>query len=241
MLSLPPVAFATSAANCGQVLRVRVAGRIAGRQVPFGLRHDGQANAEGDRRDGGPDEQRTSIHSLPMDGRCGGTASGCVNISGHPPAASAVRRTSICRASRSIQAAAPTSESRMSAVPQPDPGSSGSTAAVRSPTSSRAPRRRARHPQAAVGEPRAVPRCRGGRHPPSAGRRRRASRSRRSRSPRSRWARRWPPTRCWNARASRTALCHHARLSRRAAHRLPEPAALVRPPHRAAGIALRAA
>jgi 5-oxoprolinase (ATP-hydrolysing) len=33
---------------------------------------------------------------------------------------------------------------------------------------------------------------------------------------------------------------HHARLSRRAAHRLPEPAAPVRPPHRAARAAVRA-
>ena len=41
-------------------------------------------------------------------------------------------------------------------------------------------------------------------------------------------------------KGERTAAGHHARLSRRAAHRLPEPAAPVRPPHRAARAALRA-
>src|SRR3989442_1873215 len=40
------------------------------------------------------------------------------------------------------------------------------------------------------------------------------------------------------AQGERTVLYHHARLPRRAAHRLPEPPAAVRPAHRAAGDAV---
>ena len=81
------------------------------------------------------------------------------------------------------------------------------------------------HAQAAVAQPRALPGRRRRRDPATAGPRPRRTGARRPGRPSSRWARPSPPTPCWSARASRTVLVDHQGLPRRAAHRLPEPAA----------------
>ncbi|MFM9433122.1 hypothetical protein ACFDR9_000151 [Janthinobacterium sp. CG_23.3] len=99
-------------------------------------------------------------------------------------------------------------------------------------------RRHAGDPQAAVRESGAVPRRRRGRHPPPAargGRRAHPGGAHRGRQDghhggHQRFAR-------TQGRADRAG--HHARLPRRAAHRLPEPAAAVRPADRAARAAVQ--
>ena len=102
------------------------------------------------------------------------------------------------------------------------------------------PGRRARHAQAAVGEPRALPRRRASPASASCWASRRASRSR----PSAIDAVKMGTTVATNALLERKGephgAGHHPRLPRRAAHRLPEPAAHLRPPHRAARAALRA-
>ena len=99
-------------------------------------------------------------------------------------------------------------------------------------------RRRARHPQAAVGESRALPR-RGDRgHPPPAGRGpRRADPGGPHR--RGEDGHHGRDQRAAGAQGRAHGALHHARLPRRAAHRLPEPAAHLRPPHRPARAALQ--
>ena len=119
-------------------------------------------------------------------------------------------------------------------------GSSGSTAAAPSPTSSAAPRRRAasrtsccrenpeQYRDAAVAGIRRLLGLRAGEPiTPDAGRVREDGHHGRHQ-------------RAARAQGRADAAGHHARLSRRAAHRLPGPAAPVRPPHRAARAALRA-
>ena len=104
----------------------------------------------------------------------------------------------------------------------------------------RAPARRlARHPQAAVGEPRAVSRRGDRRHPPPARRAAgRADPGRADRGGEDGHDRRHQ--RAARAQGRAHGAVHHARLPRPAAHRLPEPPAHLRPPHRAAGAALHA-
>ena len=97
-----------------------------------------------------------------------------------------------------------------------------------------------RHAQAAVRESRALSRTRRCRASASCSASPPARRFRRGASTRSRWARRSRPTRCSSARASARLLVDHARLRRRAAHRLPEPTEALRAPDRAADAALRA-
>ena len=100
------------------------------------------------------------------------------------------------------------------------------------------PRRHARHAQAAVRQPRAVPRRGRRRHPPPAGPAgRRADHARAGRVRED--GHHGGHQRAAGAQGRADAAGHHARLSRRAAHRLPEPPAPVRPPHRAARAAVQ--
>ena len=101
------------------------------------------------------------------------------------------------------------------------------------------PGRRARHPQAAVRESRAVPGRGRRRHPPPARRARgRGGAGRRPRRREDGHDRR--DQRAARAQGRAHGPRGHARLPRRPAHRLPEPAAAVRPPHRAARTAVLA-
>ena len=94
-----------------------------------------------------------------------------------------------------------------------------------------------RNPQAAFGKSRAVPRRGAGRNSPSAGRGKR--RAHPGRGHRSRQDGHYGGHQC-AARAQGRAhrVVHHARIPRRVAHRLPEPAAYFRQAHHAARTAL---
>ena len=99
------------------------------------------------------------------------------------------------------------------------------------------PRRHARDPQAAVGEPRAVSRRGDRRHPPLPRRgRRRADPGRADRGGED--GHHGRHQRAPRAQGRAHGALHHPRLPRPAAHRLPEPAAHLRPPHPHAGAAL---
>lgn len=99
-------------------------------------------------------------------------------------------------------------------------------------------RRRPGHPQAAVGKPRALPRCGRGGHPPPAGaaaRRAGHARPRGMREDGHHGGHQRPA----GAQGRAHAAGDHAGLPRCVAHRLPAPAAPVRPAHRVARAALQ--
>ncbi len=95
------------------------------------------------------------------------------------------------------------------------------------------------HAQAAVAQPRAVPRRGRGRHPPPVGPAPGCARHAAAGGVRED-GHHGGHQRAAGAQGRAHAACHHARLSRRAAHRIPEPPAPVRPQHRPARTAVRA-